>query len=71
MIVFAFVNQADPDVKRKLQSIERLEEKNVRELVTAVEKVYRKKETEEQKEERKIKKDSWRGIGETKSRRRL
>ena len=41
-----------PDIKRKLQSLERLGKRVIRDLVAVAEKVYNKRETENQKEER-------------------
>ncbi|XP_069851469.1 uncharacterized protein [Dipodomys merriami] len=53
MIRFAYINQAAPDIKQTLQALDRLGEKSIRDLVAVVEKVYNKKETEEQRQERK------------------
>ena len=36
-IIMAFVNQAAPDIKKKLQSVERLGEKSLQDLVIVAE----------------------------------
>ena len=46
-----FIDQASPDIKRKLQKMEGLQDKTLRELVQAAEKMYHNRETEEEKEE--------------------
>ena len=38
--MLAFVNQAAPDIKRKLQKIERLGEQSIQDLVRATERVF-------------------------------
>lgn len=48
-VMFTCVTQAAPDTKEKLQSLDRLEGKNLRDLVAVAEKVYNKRETAEQK----------------------
>lgn len=50
----AFIGKAAGDIK-KLQKLESLQEKSLRELVQVAEKVYHNRETEEEKEERKQK----------------
>ncbi|ERE86981.1 putative Gag polyprotein [Cricetulus griseus] len=52
-VMFAFINQAAQDIKRKLQSIDRLGEKHLRDLVAVAEKVSDKRENLEDKELRK------------------
>ncbi|KAL6085174.1 hypothetical protein STEG23_032189 [Scotinomys teguina] len=54
-VVLAYVNQVAPDIRKKLQPLERLGEKSLRDLVVVAEKVYNKRETEDQKEEKKKK----------------
>ncbi|XP_054546762.1 uncharacterized protein LOC129145082 isoform X1 [Talpa occidentalis] len=51
-VVMAFVNQAAPDIKQKLQRIDRLGEKSIRDLMEVAEKVYNRRETPEQREDR-------------------
>lgn len=49
MATLAFINQAAPDIKRKLQRVERSGEKGLRDLVIVAEKVFNGREgTEEQ-----------------------
>ena len=50
--MLAFVNQAAPDIRRKLQRIERLGEQSIQDLVRAAEKVFNNRETPEEREER-------------------
>ena len=40
-IIMAFVNQATLDIKKKLQRVERLGEKNLQDLVIVAERVYK------------------------------
>lgn len=42
-VVLAYVNQAAPDIKKKLQSLKRLGKKSIRDLVTVAEKIYNKR----------------------------
>lgn len=49
-LILAFINQAAPDIKRKIQKLERLGEKSIRNLVIVAEKVYNRRESVEQKE---------------------
>ena len=42
--LLAFVNQAAPDIRRKLQRIERLGEQSIQDLVRAAEKVFNNRE---------------------------
>ena len=44
-VLLAFVNQAAPDIKRKLQRIEGLGEQSIQDLVRAAEKVFNNRET--------------------------
>ena len=50
-VLLAFVNQAAPDIRRKLQKIERLGEQTIQDLVRAAEKVFNNRETPEEREE--------------------
>lgn len=52
MTVLAFINQLAPDIRRKLQKLEKLGEKSSRDLVEVSEKVCHNRET---KDEKKIK----------------
>ncbi|CAD7679580.1 unnamed protein product [Nyctereutes procyonoides] len=47
-IIMAFVNQAAPDIKKKLQRVERLGEKSLQDLVIVAERVYNRESPEEQ-----------------------
>ena len=51
-VMLAFVNQAAPDIRRKLQKIERLGEQSIQDLVRAAEKVFNHRETPEERKER-------------------
>ena len=44
-VLLAFVNQAAPDIRRKLQRLERLGEQSIQDLVRAAEKVFNNRET--------------------------
>ena len=44
-VLLAFANQAAPDIRRKLQRIERLGEQSIQDLVRAAEKVFNNRET--------------------------
>ncbi|XP_072692132.1 uncharacterized protein [Canis lupus baileyi] len=46
----AFVNQAAPDIKKKLQSVERLGEKSLQDLVIVAEQVYNNRERPEEQQ---------------------
>ena len=48
-VMLAFVNQAAPDIRRKLQKIERLGEQSIQDLVRAAERVFNHRETPEEK----------------------
>ena len=50
--MLAFVNQAAPDIRRKLQKIERLGEQSLQDLVRAAERVFNHRETPEEREDR-------------------
>ena len=50
-VLLAFVNQAAPDIRRKLQRIERLGEQSIQDLVRAAEKVFDNRKTPEEREE--------------------
>ena len=47
-VLLAFVNQAAPDIRKKLQKIER---ETIRDLLKAAEKVFNNRETPEEREE--------------------
>ena len=51
-VMLAFVNQAAPDIRRKLQKIERLGEQSLQDLVRAAERVFNHRETPEEREHR-------------------
>ena len=51
-VLLAFVNQAAPDIRRKLQKIEGLREQTIQDLLKAAEKVFNNRETPEEREER-------------------
>lgn len=51
-VIMAFIGQSAPDIRRKLQRIEGLQDYTVRDVVKEAEKVYHKRETEEEKLER-------------------
>ena len=46
-----FVNQAAPDIRRKLQKIEGLGEQTIQDLLKAAKKVFNNRETPEEREE--------------------
>ena len=46
-VLLAFVNQAAPDIRRKLQKIEGLGEQTIQDLLKAAEKVFKNRETPE------------------------
>lgn len=48
-IMVAFIDQSARDIKRKLQELEGLQDKSLRELVQVAEKVFYKREKEEKK----------------------
>ena len=49
-IIMAFVKQAAPDIKKKLQRVERLGEKSLQDLVIATERVYNNRESLEEQQ---------------------
>ena len=51
-VIIAFIGQSAPDIRKKLQRIEGLQDCTVRDVVREAEKVYHKRETEEEKQER-------------------
>ena len=51
-VLLAFVNQAAPDIRRKLQKIEGLGEQMIQDLLKAAAKVFNNRETPEEREER-------------------
>ena len=51
-VLLAFVNQAAPDIRRKLQKIEGLREQTIQDLLKAAEKVFNNRNTPEEREER-------------------
>ena len=51
-VLLAFVNQAAPDIRRRLQKTERLGEQTIQDLVKAAENVFNNRETPEEREER-------------------
>ena len=51
-VMLAFVNQAAPNIKKKLQKIERLNEQSLEDLVRAAERVFNHIETPEEREDR-------------------
>ena len=50
-VLLAFVNQAAPDIRRKLQKLEGLGEQTIQDLMKAAEKVFNNRETPEEWEE--------------------
>ena len=50
-VLLAFVNQAAPDIRRKLQKIEGLGEQTIQDLLKASEKVFNNRETPEERKE--------------------
>ena len=50
-VMLAFVNQAAPDIKKKLQKIERLNEQSLQDLVRAAERVFNHRETPKERED--------------------
>lgn len=51
-LIMAFIGQSAPDIRRKLQCIEGLQDYTVRDVMKEAEKVYHKRETEEERQER-------------------
>ena len=48
----AFIEQLAPDIRKKLQRIEGLQDYTIRDVVKEAEKVYHKREAEDEKQER-------------------
>ena len=48
----AFIRQSAPNIRKKLQRIEGLQDYTIRDVVKEAEKVYHKRETEDEKQER-------------------
>lgn len=53
--IFAFVNQAVPDIRKKLQKLHRLGEPGIRELMMVAERVSNTRQSTEEKEIKKEK----------------
>lgn len=51
-VAMAFIGQSATDIKKKLQRLEGLQDLSLKDLVKEAEKVYHKRETEEEKQER-------------------
>ena len=51
-VAMAFIGQSASDIKKKLQRLEGLQDYTLQDLVKEAEKVYHKRETEEEKQER-------------------
>ena len=51
-VMLAFINQAAPDIRKKLQKIERLNKQSLQDLVRAAERVFNHRETPEEREDR-------------------
>ena len=49
-LIMYFVNQAAPDIRKKLQKLECLGEKSIQDLITVAERVYNTRETPEEKQ---------------------
>ncbi|XP_069413138.1 uncharacterized protein [Ovis canadensis] len=49
-LIMHFLNQAAPDIRKKLQKLERLGEKSIQDLITVAERVYNTRETPEEKQ---------------------
>lgn len=50
ILIFAFLNQAAPDIKKKLRKLDRLGERNIRDLIMVAERVFNTGESTEEKE---------------------
>ena len=50
-VMLAFINQAAPDIRKKLQKIERLSKQSLQDLVRAAERVFNHRETPEERED--------------------
>lgn len=53
-VTVAFIDQSSKDIRRKLQKLEGLQDKTLQDLVQVAEKVYHNRETEEERESRKL-----------------
>jgi hypothetical protein len=51
-VIMAFIGQSAPDIRKKLQMIEGLQDYTIRDAVREAEKVYHKREMEDEKQER-------------------
>ena len=51
-VMLAFINQAAPNIRKKLQKIDRLNEQSLQDLVRAAERVFNHRETPEEREDR-------------------
>ena len=51
-VIMAFIEQLAPDIRKKLQQIEGLQDYTIRDVVKEAEKVYHKREAEYEKQER-------------------
>jgi hypothetical protein len=51
-IILTFVNQSAPDIRRKLQKLDRLADRSLQELLAVAEKVYNHWETPEERQTR-------------------
>ena len=56
-VTLDFINQSAPDIKKKLQKLEHLGEKSIRNLIVAAQKVFNERDSVKEKE---IKKEQWR-----------
>ena len=51
-VIMAFIEQLAPDIRKKLQQIEGLQDYTIRDVIKEAEKVYHKRETEDEKQEK-------------------
>ena len=65
-VTMAFIDQASRDIRKRLQRLEGLQDKPLRDLVQVAEKVYHNRETEEEKEQRKRKEEDEREMNKRK-----
>ena len=70
-VLMAFIGQSAPDMKKKLQPIEGLQDYTLRDVVREAEKVYHKRETEDEKQERRRKREEKRRIVEKRGKRKF
>ena len=56
-VTMAFIDQASRDIRKKIQRLDGLLDKSLRDLVQVAEKVYHNRETEEEKGQRKRKEE--------------